>query len=37
MSAPRSLNTPAIPVCEAMPASRARIDSNSGPDSSVRR
>ncbi len=36
-SEPWSLNTPAMPVCEAMPASLARIFSKSGPEVSVRR
>ena len=31
MSAPRSRNTPSIPLCEAMPASFARMLSNIGP------
>jgi hypothetical protein len=36
-SEPRSLKTPLIPVCDAMPASLAFIRSNSAPSVSVRR
>jgi len=36
-SDPRSLNTPVMPACEAIPASLAFMHSNSGPESSVRR
>ena len=37
MSEPSSLNTPLMPVCDAMPASLAFMLSNSGPSVSVRR